>query len=223
VAALVDQAEIAKLIDHAILRPDLRVADVDRELDVAARYGVFSACVRPTDVSHAVEVLGGTGVQVSTVVGFPHGSVATAIKVAEAQLALEQGATELDMVLQISRLRSGLLNEVREDIAAVVEVAEDAVVKVILETALLDDEEIVNGCKAADLAGAVFVKTSTGFAEGGATDADLILMRSAVGPHMQVKASGGIKDLDTLLRMRSLGVTRFGTSATAAILEATNR
>jgi deoxyribose-phosphate aldolase len=219
----VETREIAQLIDHAILRPDMTVEDVDRELEVAARYGVFSVCVRPVDVHRAVKVLAGSGVEVGTVVGFPHGSVATATKVAESRLALEQGAKELDMVLQIGRLRSGKVDEVRDDIAAVVDVADSAVVKVILETSLLDADELVAGCQAAEQAGAGFVKTSTGFANGGATDADLILMRRSVGPSMQVKASGGIKDLDTLLRMRSLGVTRFGTSATAAILEATQR
>ena len=209
---------IAKLIDHAILRPELTTSDVDRELAVAAECGVFSVCVRPRDVAYAVRELAATGVAVGTVVGFPHGSNATGVKVAEAVSALADGAAELDMVLQIGRLRSGLLDEVRDDIAAVVDVAGGAVVKVILETCLLDAEQIVAGCQVADEAGAGFVKTSTGFAGAGATVPDLVLMRRSAGPHMGVKASGGVTDLDTLQRMRSVGVTRFGTSATAAIL-----
>ena len=212
-------AEIARLIDHAILRPELTMNDVERELEVAARFEVFSVCVRPVDVGHAASALAGTGVAVGTVVGFPHGSAATATKVAEARVALEEGASELDMVLQIGRLRSGLLDQVRDDIALVVETAGTAPVKVILETALLDRDCIIAGCRAAAEAGAAFVKTSTGFGPGGAADDDLILMRRSVGPHVQVKASGGVHDLDTLLRMRSLGASRFGTSATAAILD----
>jgi deoxyribose-phosphate aldolase len=211
--------EIARLIDHAILQPELTMDDVDRELEIAARYGVFSVCVRPVDVGRAVSALAGTGVAIGTVVGFPHGSTATATKVAEARFSLEQGASELDMVLQIGRLRSGLVDDVRDDIAAVVGAAGGVPVKVILETGLLAPDDIVAGCQAAEEAGAAFVKTSTGFGPRGATDEDVILMRRSVASHVHVKASGGVRDLDTLLRMRSLGVSRSGTSATAAILD----
>jgi deoxyribose-phosphate aldolase len=214
-----DAAAVAATIDHAILKPELTRAEVDAELDLVARYGVFSACVRPSDVAHATEVLSGTGVAVCTVIGFPHGTTTTATKVAEATEALAAGATEIDMVINIGRLRSGLLDDVEDDIRAVVRAAGDHVVKVILETALLDDDQIVAGCQAAERAGASFVKTSTGFAGGGATPEHVTLMRGAVGDAVQVKASGGVRGLDTLLQMRELGATRFGTSATATILD----
>ncbi|MFP5069325.1 deoxyribose-phosphate aldolase [Pseudonocardia nantongensis] len=211
--------EIAGMIDHAILRPELTRSDVDVELDVAARYRVFSVCVRPSDVAHAVARLAGTGVAVGTVIGFPHGTTSTRAKVAEAGQALADGAAELDMVLNVGRLRSGLFDEVEDDVRAVVEAAGEHVVKVILETALLSDDEIVAGCAAAERAGAAFVKTSTGFAGGGATPGHVALMRRGVGPAVQVKASGGVRDLDTVLTFHSAGVTRFGTSGTATILD----
>lgn len=219
VTPTVRAAEIAALIDHAILKPELTRAEVDADLDLAAKYGIFSVCVRPSDIAHAVQRLAGSGVAVGTVIGFPHGTTSTPTKVAEARQALADGAVELDMVLNIGRLRSGLLDDVEADIAAVVEAAGDHVVKVILETAYLDDDQIVAGSTAAERAGAAFVKTSTGFAGGGATVPHVTLMRASVGPAVQVKASGGVRDLDTLLAMRALGVTRFGTSATATILD----
>lgn len=215
----VTAAAVAAAIDHAILKPELTREQVDTDLDMAARYGIFSVCVRPSDVAHAVERLAGSGVAVGTVIGFPHGTTTSATKVAEAQQALADGAVELDMVLNIGRLRSGLLDDVEADIAAVVEAAGNHVVKVILETAYLTHEEIEAGCRAAERAGAGFVKTSTGFAGGGATIEHLRLMRASVGDAVQVKASGGVRDLDTLLQMRDLGVTRFGTSATPTILD----
>jgi deoxyribose-phosphate aldolase len=211
--------QIARTIDHAILKPELTRAEVDTDLALVARYGVFSACVRPSDVAHAASVLAGSGVAVCTVLGFPHGTTTTRTKVAEATEALGSGATELDMVLNIGRLRSGLVDDVEADIRAVVEAAAGHVVKVILETALLDHDQIVAGCQAAERAGAAFVKTSTGFAGGGATIEHLRLMRASVGDAVQVKASGGVRSLDTLLEMQALGVSRFGTSATATILD----
>lgn len=212
-------ADVAALIDHAILKPELTRSDVDAELDVAVRYGLFSVCVRPSDAAYVAERLAGTGVATGTVIGFPHGTTSTAAKVAEARQALADGAVELDMVLNIGRLRSGLIGDVETDIRAVVEEAGSHVVKVILETAYLSDAEIVAACEAAERAGAAFVKTSTGFAGGGATIDHLRLMRGAVGDAVQVKASGGVRSLDTLLEMRDLGVTRFGTSAAATILD----
>jgi deoxyribose-phosphate aldolase len=211
-------ASIAALIDHAILKPELTDADVAADLDLAARWGIFSVCVRPSDVPRAVARLDGTGVATGTVIGFPHGTTSTAAKTAESRRALDDGALELDMVLHIGRLRSGDLAAVQDDIAAVVEVAQGRVVKVILETALLSDDEVVAGSKAAEAAGAAFVKTSTGFAGGGATPHHLRLMRDAVSPAMRIKASGGVRSLDTLLEMRAIGVDRFGTSATDTIL-----
>jgi deoxyribose-phosphate aldolase len=212
-------AEVAALIDHAILRPELRMADLELSCAEAAARRVFSVCVRPNDVRRAVSALAGSGVEIGTVISFPHGSTSTAAKVAESQQALDDGASELDLVIQIGRLRSGLVDEVQADITAVVGAAAPLPVKVILETALLTPDEIVAGCLAAERAGAAFVKTSTGFASRGASDDDVRLMRRTVGPSVQVKASGGIGDLDTLLRFRALGATRIGTSATAAILD----
>ncbi len=217
--ATVTAREIAALIDHAILKPELTRAEVDADLDMAAKYAIFSVCVRPGDVAHSVEKLAGTGVKVGTVIGFPHGTTTTAAKVAEARQALTDGAVELDMVLNIGLLRSGLIDEVEADIAAVVEAAGDHIVKVIFETAYLDDDQIAAACGATERAGADFVKTSTGFAGGGAIIPHVTLMRASTGPDIQVKASGGVRDLDTLLAMRELGVTRFGTSATATILD----
>ncbi|OLL75081.1 Deoxyribose-phosphate aldolase [Pseudonocardia sp. Ae168_Ps1] len=211
--------EIAGMIDHAILRPELTRPDVDAQLDVAARYRIFSVCVRPSDVAHAAARLAGTGVAVGTVIGFPHGTTSTAAKVAESTQAVADGAAELDMVVNVGRLRSGLLDDVEADVRAVVGAAGGRVVKVILETALLSDDEIEAGCRAAERAGAAFVKTSTGFAGGGATAEHVALMRRTVGPQVQVKASGGVRDLDTVLAFHAAGVTRFGTSGTATILD----
>lgn len=212
-------ADVAATIDHAILKPELTLAEVDAELDVAARYALFSVCVRPGDIRHVVERLEGTGVATGTVIGFPHGTTSTAAKVAEAKQALADGAVELDMVLNIGRLRSALIDDVEQDIRAVVEAADGHVVKVILETAYLDEGQIIAACHAAERAGASFVKTSTGFAGGGATVEHLTIMRAEVSDAVQVKASGGVRSLDTLLEMRELGVTRFGTSASATILD----
>ncbi|QHC57104.1 deoxyribose-phosphate aldolase [Rathayibacter tanaceti] len=211
-------AEVAALIDHAILKPEFTRAEVDAQLDEARAAGVFSVCVRPSDIAHSVARLEGSGVLVGTVIGFPHGTTSTPAKVAEARQALADGASELDMVVNIGRLRSGLLEDVEDDIRAVVEAAEGRIVKVILETGLLDDEQIVEGSRASERAGADFVKTATGFAGSGANEHDLRLMRGAVSDAVQVKASGGVRDLDTLLAYRALGVTRFGTSGSATIL-----
>lgn len=218
-SSTVTVAEIAATIDHAILKPELTRTEVDEQLALVAERGVFSACVRPSDVSHAYEVLEGSGVAVCAVIGFPHGTTSTQAKVAEAVQALDDGASELDMVLNIGRLRSGLVDDVEADIRAVVMAAGEHVVKVILETAYLSDDEIVAGCRASERAGAAFVKTSTGFGGGGASVEHLRLMRATVSDAVQVKASGGVRGLDTLLEMRDLGVTRFGTSATATILD----
>lgn len=211
-------AEIAALIDHAILKPETTAETLVAELATAARWKVFSVCVRPSDVAESVATLERTGVLTGTVIGFPHGTTSTAAKVAEGRRAIDEGAAELDMVLRIGALRSGRVDLVEADIAAVVEAAGGTLVKVILETVFLSDDEIVAGSQAAERAGAAFVKTSTGFAGGGATLHDLALMRSAIGPAMRLKASGGVRGLDTLLQMRKIGVDRFGTSATETIL-----
>lgn len=213
--------QLAAMIDHSLLKPELTIDDVLAGCELADRYQVASVCVRPVDVPRAVAALATSGVEVGTVVGFPHGSVTTATKVAEAREALAAGATELDMVLQIGLLRSGADDEVAADIQAVVDAANDGavLVKVILENAYLNDEEKRRGCQLAEAAGADFVKTSTGFAPSGATIEDLELMRAAVGPQVQVKAAGGVRTLDRLLEVRGVGVTRVGATATAAILD----
>ena len=215
------ERDVAKTIDHSLLRPELDDDFVVDGCRLAAEYGVASVCVRPVDVARARSILDGTDVAVGTVIGFPHGSHATETKVFEARRALAEGATELDMVIDIGALRSGRDEDVRRDIAAVVEVghAGGALVKVILENAYLSDDEKVRGCRATEAAGADFVKTSTGFAPGGATHEDLALMRRTVSPHIQVKAAGGVRTLDALLEVMALGVTRVGATATKAILD----
>jgi deoxyribose-phosphate aldolase len=217
--ALPTVAQVAQLIDHAILKPEFTRSEVDAQLDQAARYRVFSVCVRPSDIGHAVEQLAGTGVLVGTVIGFPHGTTSTGAKVAESKQAIADGAAELDMVVNIGWLRSGMLDEVEADIRGVVDAADGRIVKVILETVFLTDEQIAAGSAAAARAGASFVKTSTGFNGGGANVHDLVIMRDSVPPTVKVKASGGVRGLDTLLEMLALGVSRFGTSASSTILD----
>ncbi len=216
----VSYERVAQMIDHSLLRPELTIDDVLAGLATAQKYQVASATLRPCDVSMGVEVLAGSGVPVSTVVGFPHGSNTTATKVFEAQQCITDGAIELDMVLNIGRLRSGDLAYVEDDIAAVVAAAgSDAIVKVIFENAYLDDDEKVAACLASEVAGAAFVKTSTGFAPTGATTEDLLLMRARVSPEVKVKAAGGIRTLDGLLGVMSIGVERIGATRTVEMLE----
>lgn len=215
----VTYATVAKTIDHSLLRPELTIDEIVDGCALALRYDVASVCVRPADVPRAVRLLGGTTVEVGTVVGFPHGSSATATKVAEATLLRSEGASELDMVINIGWLRSGEDAAVEADIAAVVGAADGALVKVILENAYLTDDEKVRGCRLVESAGADFVKTSTGFAPSGATLDDLRLMRATVSPHIQVKAAGGVRTLDGLLEVMSVGVTRCGATATVSMLD----
>ena len=215
------ERDIAKTIDHSLLRPELDDAFVEDGCRLAAEYDVASVCVRPADVRRAAGLLAGTDVAVGTVIGFPHGGHRTDTKVFEARQALADGATELDMVIQIGALKSGRDDDVQADIAAVVELAHasSAIVKVIFENAYLTDDEKVRACHLSEAAGADFVKTSTGFAPGGATHEDLALMRRSVSPHIQVKAAGGVRTLDALLDVMALGVTRVGATATKAILD----
>jgi deoxyribose-phosphate aldolase len=215
------ERQIAKAIDHSLLRPELDDAFVEAGCGLAAEYDVASVCVRPVDVRRAKAILDGTDVKVGTVIGFPHGSSTTATKVYEAQRALDDGATELDMVIDIGALKSGRDEDVRRDIAAVVAVghARGAIVKVILENAYLTDDEKVRGSRLTEMAGAEFVKTSTGFAPSGATHEDLALMRRTVSPHVQVKAAGGVRTLDALIDVMNLGVTRVGATATKVIID----
>jgi deoxyribose-phosphate aldolase len=212
--------DVAKTIDHSLLRPELDLATVEEGCRLARRYDVASATMRPADVPIAAEILDGSDVLVGAVVGFPHGSSLTAAKVFETERALEQGAREIDMVLNIGRLRSGRDDEVLDEIRAVVQACGDrAIVKVIFENAYLDDEQKVRACRLSEEAGAAFVKTSTGFAASGATIADLRLMRRSVSPRLQVKAAGGVRTLDALLEVMNVGVSRIGATATETILE----
>ncbi|MFE1442361.1 deoxyribose-phosphate aldolase [Streptomyces sp. NPDC058739] len=211
--------EVAQMIDHSLLRPELTAAEVEDGLATALRYRTASVCVRPADVAAAAATLLGSQVAVGTVVGFPHGGGTTRAKVFETTELVSLGAEEIDMVINIGRLRGGDIAYVQDEIARVVQAAEGRVVKVIFENAYLTDQEKTAGYKAAEAAGAAFVKTSTGFAPGGATAADIALMRRTVSPHVRVKAAGGVRSLDALLELNRLGATRFGATATAAILE----
>jgi len=214
-------AQLAKVIDHSLLRPELTEQDVTEGCKLAAKYHVATVCVKPCHVRLAAEMLKDSDVKVSSVVGFPHGHHLTSIKVAEAQAAMEDGAKELDMVLNIGQLRSGKTDEVRADIQAVCEAAHarGVKVKVIFENTYLTDEEKITACKLSEAAGADWVKTSTGFAPSGATLEDLRLMRAHVSEKVQVKSAGGVRTLDALLAVIDAGVTRSGATATATMLD----
>ena len=215
------ERDIAKTIDHSLLRPELDDAYVEDGCRLAAKYDVASVCVRPADVRRARAILDGTDVAVGTTIGFPHGNHLTAVKVFEAERALEQGATELDMVIQIGALKSGRDRDVEDDIRAITDVAHanGAIVKVIFENAYLTDDEKIRACHLTEAAGGDFVKTSTGFAPSGATHDDLRLMRANTSPHIGVKAAGGVRTLDALLGVMELGVTRIGATATDTIIQ----
>ncbi|HJT89420.1 MAG TPA: deoxyribose-phosphate aldolase [Bryobacteraceae bacterium] len=214
---------IAALIDHTILKPEATRADVLRICREARQYGFASVCVNPYWVPLVAAELAGSPAKVCSVIGFPFGATSTEAKVAEAAAALRAGAQELDMVINVGALRSGDHDAAKLDIQQVVRAAHEAgaTVKVILETALLDDNQKAVGCTLAKLAGADFVKTSTGFGPGGATAQDVVLMRTVVGPEMGVKAAGGIRTLADLKAMTAAGATRIGASASVKIVEAT--
>ena len=209
------------MIDHSLLKPEMDTKTVKKGLEIARKYETASVCVKPCDLKLAGEALAGTDVQLSTVIGFPHGSNRTEVKVYEAQLAMDDGAAELDMVLNIGRLCSGQDDYVREDIRAVVEAAHarGVIVKVILENAYLNQEQKIRACRLCAEAGADYTKTSTGYAPSGATLDDLHLMRENTPERMKVKAAGGVRTLDAVLKCREAGCTRCGATATVAILE----
>jgi deoxyribose-phosphate aldolase len=215
------ERQIAKTIDHSLLRPELDDAFVEDGCRLAAAYDVASVCVPPVHVPRARAILAGTDVAVGTVVGFPHGYATTETKIAETRQALAEGATEIDMVIQIGALKTGRDVDVAADIRAVVEVAHvaGALVKVIFENHYLTPEEIVRACQLTEAARGDFVKTSTGFAASGATHDDLRLMRASTSPHIGVKAAGGVRTLDALIDVMNLGVTRVGATATKAIID----
>ena len=213
--------DIAAMIDHSLLRPELTPADIVEGCEISKEYGVAAVCCAPSDVALCRAHLEGSAVRIAAVVGFPHGYSTTRVKVLEAEQAMADGAHELDMVLAIGRLRGGDLDYVRADIKAVVDAAHarGVLVKVILENCYLTDEQKRTGCRLCEEAGADFVKTSTGFAKGGATLEDLALMRRSVSARVQVKAAGGVRDLDMALKVRETGTTRFGATQTAAIMQ----
>jgi deoxyribose-phosphate aldolase len=214
---------IARLIDHTILKPEAIRDEVKTVCAEALRYEFASVCVNAFWVPLVAAELKGSAVKVCTVAGFPLGATSTAAKVAETRAALADGAEEIDMVINIGALRGGEPDVVQSDIRAVVEAshAAGAIVKVIIETALLTDPQKVLACQLAQTAGADFVKTSTGFSKSGATVEDIALMRRTVGPAMGVKASGGIRTLEDLRAMVAAGATRVGASASVRIVEAT--
>lgn len=212
--------ELARTIDHTWLKPDATATQIEALCREAIRYGFHAVCVNSYWVPLAAERLRGSGVKVAAVVGFPLGAGLTAAKAAEAREAVKAGASELDMVLNVGALKSGRPDDVRRDIRAVVEAADGALVKVILETGLLTGEEKVAACRLAVEAGAHFVKTSTGFGPGGATVEDVALLRRTVGPRVGVKASGGIRDAEAARRMLAAGASRLGTSSGVAIVTA---
>ncbi|HUJ68096.1 MAG TPA: deoxyribose-phosphate aldolase [Syntrophorhabdales bacterium] len=213
--------DIAKMIDLSLLRPNLSDEDVIKGCETAKKYDVATVCCGPSQVPLVKKCLAGSKVIVSTVIGFPHGYSTTESKVFEAEQALKEGAIELDMVLNIGKVLSGDFDYVEREIATVAKVTHKGggILKVILENFYLTDDMKVQSCIVAERAGADFVKTSTGFAAGGATFTDLRLMRKTVSPKVQVKAAGGIRELDTALLVREVGGTRFGCTATEKIME----
>jgi deoxyribose-phosphate aldolase len=213
--------DIAKMIDHSLLNPMLTDRELDEGCQLAVSYNVASVCVMPYFLKRCAEILKGSTVKASTTIGFPHGGHTAAVKVAEARQALEDGGEELDMVVNISKVLSGDWAYVRADIRAVVDVAHarGQKVKVIFENCYLKDEHKIRLCEICAEIGADWVKTSTGYGTGGATDEDLKLMRRHSPAHVQVKAAGGVRDLDRLLTVRALGVTRVGASRTVDILD----
>ena len=213
--------DIAKMIDHSLLNPTLRAEELEAGCRLAVQYDAASVCILPYYLRRCAELLAGSTVKASTTIGFPHGGHTTAIKVAEAKQAIAEGGQELDMVVNISAVLSGSWDYVREDIGSVIAVTHDAgqKVKVIFENAYLNDQQKIRLCEVCGELNADWVKTSTGYAPSGATIEDLILMRKHSPAHVQVKAAGGVRDLDTLLRVRSVGVTRSGATRTAAMLD----
>lgn len=211
--------ELNRMIDHTILKADATKDDVMKIIEEAKKYHFYSVCLNPTWVSLAAKELQGAPVAVCTVIGFPLGANTSEVKAFEVKNAIENGTDEVDMVINIGELKDGNYDKVQKDIEAVVEAAKDqALVKVIIETSLLEREEKIKACELAKAAGADFVKTSTGFSTGGATIEDVKLMRETVGPEMGVKASGGIHNAKEAMAMIEAGATRLGASSGVAIM-----
>jgi deoxyribose-phosphate aldolase len=216
------QEQIVALIDHTLLKPEATKADLDICINTAIDADVKAMCIRPMDVAYSAKKLEGSSVLLCTVIGFPHGTVTTATKVAETIEAVKHGGIEVDMVMNLGLFASGEYEQVQDDIAQVVKAAKStnpkAEVKVILETCLWTDEQVIKACELTEAAGADFVKTSTGFAASGATPEVISLMRKTVGERLGVKASGGVRTLDALIDMAEAGASRVGASGTPAIL-----
>lgn len=217
--------DIAGMIDHSLLQPTLTADELEVGCRLALDYRVASVCILPYALKGCAELLAGSTVQPTTTVGFPHGGHATRVKVAEADQALSDGGTELDMVVNVSKVRSGDWNYVRDDIRAVLESthARRMKLKVIFENCYLEELQKIRLCEICGELGVDWVKTSTGFGSGGATEEDVALMREHSPAYVQVKAAGGIRDLDRLLRMRELGCSRCGASRTRDILDELKR
>lgn len=217
--------DISRMIDHSLLNPTMTEDDLERGCQIGADYKCATTCIMPYYLARCAEILEGSECKASTTIGFPHGGHTTEVKVAEAKRALEDGGEELDMVVNISQVLSGNWDYVREDIKAVVDVTHAAgqKVKVIFENCYLSDEQKIALCEICGDVGADWVKTSTGYGEGGATDEDLKLMRKYAPDHVQVKAAGGVRSFDRLLEVRAIGVTRVGASRTVDILDECKR
>ena len=213
--------DIAKMIDHSLLNPTLSAADLEAGCQLALAYDTASVCIMPYYLRRCAEILGGSTVKPSTTIGFPHGGHTTAIKQAEAERAITDGCEELDMVVNISKVLSADWDYVSQEIKAIVDIAHAAgqKVKVIFENCYLSDEHKIRLCEICGEHAADWVKTSTGYGTGGATLEDLTLMREHAPASVQVKAAGGVRDMDTLLKVRALGVTRVGASRTSEMLD----
>ncbi len=218
-------AEIARLIDHSLLHPAMTDSEMDDGCRAAAGWGVASVCIKPYFVGRARELLEGSGVNAGTTVGFPHGGHAISVKVAEARTAVSQGAQELDMVINIGKAAGRDWGHLEDELKAVVEAGHEggALVKIIFENCYLHDEGKRQLCRISRSAGADFIKTSTGYGTGGATDEDLLLMLEEARDQMGVKAAGGVRTYEHVVRLRNMGVRRIGASATAHILEECRR
>jgi len=212
-------SQLAAYVDHTLLKPDASAAQIDQLCAEAREHKFFSVCVNSSWVAPARHLLGDSGVKVASVVGFPLGAMASDVKRFETETAIDDGAHEIDVVLNVARLKAGDHKFVLRELCDVVEAADERTVKVILETCLLTDEEKIRACRLVVESGAHFVKTSTGFSTAGATVADVKLMRETVGPKFGVKASGGVRDAQTALAMIAAGATRLGTSSGVAIVK----
>lgn len=218
-----DEKKLASYIDHTILKPDILTSDIKKLCEEAVEYSFATVCINPFHVGSAKKFLAGTGVKVCTVVGFPLGATTKEVKAYEASCAIENGAHEIDMVINIGALKDGNYDYVEKDIKAINEICKErALLKVIIETCLLNDDQKIKACEISAISGADYVKTSTGFSKSGAVATDVRLMKKIVGDSIGVKASGGIRDLSRMIEMIEAGATRIGTSSSVAIIKEFN-